>query len=144
MPWKTCDAMELRRGFVALARGGGQHQGAIPAIRHQPADGLQIAGAGSFGREPPGSFTQAVESPGKPPAAMEELIVAARHRHPAWGGGSSSTSGGSFRNGAGSTTWSGRTRHWSGMCQRAVKRYRRGRCRQSCGMRANDMVATMS
>lgn len=87
MPWKACDAMELRREFVELALHDGanirelcRRFGVSPPTgykwlaRHRAGESL-----GDRSRKP-------LESPGKTVAAMEELIVAARHEHPAWGG----------------------------------------------------------
>src|SRR5688572_11423584 len=87
MPWKACDGMELRREFVELALHDGanirelcRRFGVSPPTgykwlaRHRAGESL-----GDRSRKP-------LESPGKTVAAMEELIVAARHEHPAWGG----------------------------------------------------------
>lgn len=87
MPWRTCDAMELKRDFVELAcREGANVRGLCRRFgisaptgykwlaRHRLGEGL-----GERSRRPE-------RSPGRTSAEMEGKIVAARAEHPAWGG----------------------------------------------------------
>lgn len=87
MPWKTCNAMELRREFVELASREGANlrelcrRFGISAptaykwlTRHRAGEAL-----GDRSRKP-------LESPGKTAAEMEARVIAVRQEHPAWGG----------------------------------------------------------
>lgn len=87
MPWKTCNAMELRREFVELASREGANLRELcrrfgisaPTAykwlkRHRAGEAL-----GDRSRKP-------LESPGKTAAEMEARVIAVRQEHPAWGG----------------------------------------------------------
>lgn len=86
MPWKTCTPMESKREFVELALAGNlplrelcrRFDITAPTAykwlgRHRCGKGLE-----DLSRRP-------ANSPGKTPAAMEDAIVQARLKHPAWG-----------------------------------------------------------
>ena len=51
MPWKETHVMEERLKFIMhYLEGGLEHDGALPDLRDQPQDGLQVAGALCGGR----------------------------------------------------------------------------------------------
>jgi transposase InsO family protein len=87
MPWKTCNPMELRREFVELARCEGANiRELCRRFRISAPTGYKWRARDRAGESFEDRSRRPLESPGKTPAAMEELIVAARLEHPAWGG----------------------------------------------------------
>ena len=87
MPWKTCDAMELRCEFVELAgREGANIRELCRRFGISAPTGYKWRARDRAGESFEDRSRRPLESPGKTSAAMEELIVAARHEHPAWGG----------------------------------------------------------
>ncbi len=89
MPWKSCSIMESRLEFVLLAERGGvsvaelcrrfgisRQTGHAYLRRHREAG---VAGLADRSRRPEGSPRQCAP-------AIEELVVALRREHPAWGG----------------------------------------------------------
>jgi len=87
MPWKICDAMELRREFVELACREGANVRELcrrfgisaPTAYKWLARDRAGESLGDRSRKP-------LESPGKTSEAMESMVIAARREHPAWGG----------------------------------------------------------
>ena len=86
MPWRTCDAMELRRDFVNLAG----HEGAnvrelCRRFGISPPTAYKWLARHRAGGELVDRSRQPRHSPGRTAAGMEQKIVAARGLHPAWG-----------------------------------------------------------
>ncbi len=87
MPWKTCDAMELRREFVELARREGANVRELcRRFGISPPTAYKWLARDRAGECLADRSRKPRESPGKTPAAMEHKVVAARREHPAWGG----------------------------------------------------------
>ena len=90
MPWREANAMSLRLDFVTLASHEDANVRALcRAVRHQPEHGVQVAGAlpgggaGGAGRSLTAPDPQSGPDAARP---MEQLVLATRQAHPAWGG----------------------------------------------------------
>lgn len=86
MPWQTCGLMDKRREFVELA----SREGANKAELCKRFGISRKTGYKWLARHDKGGSLADVprkpaSSPGKTRAAMEDKIVAARQKHPAWG-----------------------------------------------------------
>ena len=76
MPWKTRDAMGLRREFVSWPAAREPTSVSCAGVRDPRANELQVAVRQRAGKSFEERSRRALESPGKTAAAMEAKIVA--------------------------------------------------------------------
>jgi transposase InsO family protein len=87
MPWKTCDLMDKRSEFVELASRGSANKAELcRRFGISRKTGYKWLGRQRKGDGLADATRRPATSPGKTGAAMEDKIVAARQKHPAWGG----------------------------------------------------------
>lgn len=87
MPWQTYNAMERRRDFVELAsREGANMRSLCKAFGITPPTGYKWLARHRAGEGLEERSRKPASSPGKTKEEMEAVVVAARLKHPAWGG----------------------------------------------------------
>ena len=87
MPWQTYNAMERRRDFVELAsRDGANMRSLCKAFGITPPTGYKWLARHRAGEGLEERSRKPANSPGKTGAEIEAVVVAARLKHPAWGG----------------------------------------------------------